>query len=100
MFCCRASTQTQPKSPTRQQENGEREEEEKEEEEEEEEGRIVPQLRIGKDGNIVLDEQRYTCRELATVECTLIGMHAAKSHSLTSSVSGNETLSLTCDVVQ
>ena len=35
-----------------------RDEGEGDEEEEEDEGRIVPQLKIGKDGSIVLDEER------------------------------------------
>ena len=53
------STQT-PNPLSRQQENRveERDEGEGDEEEEEEEGRIVPQLKIGKDGSIILDEER------------------------------------------
>ena len=47
-------------SLSHQQENRveERDEGEGDKEEEEEEGRIVPQLKIGKDGSIILDEER------------------------------------------
>ena len=78
MYFCRTSTPIRPKSPLiRQRENGEREEEEEEEEEkeEEEEGRIVPQLRIGKDGSIVLDEQRYATCSLTT-DIAAVTVHA------------------------
>ena len=52
------STQT-PNSLSHQQENRVEERDEGEgNEEEEEEGRIVPQLKIGKDGSIILDEER------------------------------------------
>ena len=52
------STQT-PNPLSRQQENRVEERDEGErDEEEEEEGRIVPQLKIGKDGSIILDEER------------------------------------------
>ena len=51
---------TQAPNPLyRQQENRVEERDEGEgDEEEEEEGRIVPQLKIGKDGSIILDEER------------------------------------------
>ena len=53
------STQA-PNPLSRQQENRVEERDEGEgDEEEEEEGRIVPQLKIGKDGSIILDEERW-----------------------------------------
>ena len=58
LFSCRMSIQTQNPLFHQQENRAEMRDEGEGDEEEEDEGRIVPQLKIGKDGSIVLDEER------------------------------------------